>query len=193
MFLFFLLISLFAVCNSVDQLTYNHYSGMASWLWKPCLQQLGANPHSLKSTRSSSQRSVPLVFVRNPKPNLGNRISCLSKDNDSFGNNQSDRTGLQIYRDIERSVCLLSFLKFVFSGYIYIYVCVWLDFVLVFVVVFFFFLQFLYGLIDQLVFGDNRFSILSNTNEILCEQKCLDVQLILSEILSTTSWNFVWN
>lgn len=98
---------------------------MASWLWKPCLQQLGANPRCSKSTRSSSQRSVPLVFVRNPKPNLGNRISCLSKDNDSFGNNQSDRTGLQIYRDIERSVCLLSFLEFVFSGYIYICVCVY--------------------------------------------------------------------
>lgn len=167
---------------------------MASWLWKPCLQQLGANPHSLKSTRSSSQRSVPLVFVRNPKPNLGNRISCLSKDNDSFGNNQSDRTGLQIYRDIERSVCLLSFLEFVFSGYIYICVCVCMTwFCFGFCCCVFFFLQFLYGLIDQLVFGDNRFSILSNTNEILCEQKCLDVQLILSEILSTNSGNFVWN
>lgn len=110
---------------------------MASWLWKPCLQQLAARPHSSKSTRSSSQRSVPLVFVRNPKPNLGNRISCLSKDNDkdSFGNNQSDRTGLQIYRDIERSAFLSSLLKFIFSGlYIYLYIrvcmCVWLDFVL---------------------------------------------------------------
>lgn len=65
--------------------------------------QLAARPLNLESsTPPSSQRSVPLVLVRNPKTSLGNRISCLAKDKDSFGNNQSDRTGLQLYRDIER-------------------------------------------------------------------------------------------